>query len=101
LAGGIDPNRVRRIRIEGARVIKVERPGTGAATYGYARELTDLVSPRSARVIKRQLWELPFQSLHEALVTDSDEMLRANTSEDFEEGKRAFMEKRAPRFTGR
>jgi enoyl-CoA hydratase/carnithine racemase len=39
-------------------------------------------------------------SLHEALLTDSDEMLRANVSEDFEEGKRAFMEKRTPRFTG-
>ena len=71
-----------------------------AATYAYAKELADLVSPRSARVIKRQLWELPFQSLHEALLTDSDEMLRANVSEDFQEGKRAFMEKRAPRFTG-
>ncbi|HLZ96574.1 MAG TPA: enoyl-CoA hydratase [Steroidobacteraceae bacterium] len=72
-----------------------------AATYAYARELADLVSPRSARVIKQQLWELPFQSLHEALLTDSGEMLRSNVSEDFAEGKRAFMEKRAPRFTGR
>ncbi|MGO8856852.1 MAG: enoyl-CoA hydratase [Steroidobacteraceae bacterium] len=71
------------------------------ATYAYAREMADLVSPRSARVIKRQLWELPYQSLHEALVTDSEEMLRANVSEDFNEGKRAFMEKRAPNFTGR
>jgi enoyl-CoA hydratase/carnithine racemase len=71
------------------------------ATYAYAKELAELVSPRSARVIKRQLWELPFQSLHEALVSDSEEMLRANVSEDFQEGKRAFMEKRAPNFTGR
>ena len=71
------------------------------ATYAYAKELAELVSPRSARVIKRQLWELPFQTLHEALLSDSDEMLRANVSEDFQEGKRAFMEKRAPHFTGR
>jgi len=71
------------------------------ATYAYAREIAELVSPRSSRLIKRQLWELPYQSLHEALISDAEEMLRANVSEDFQEGKRAFMEKRAPRFTGR
>ena len=72
-----------------------------AATYAYAREMAESCSPRSLRVIKAQLWELPFQSLHEAVITDSAEMLRANVCEDFQEGKRAFMEKRPPRFTGR
>ena len=71
------------------------------ATYAYAREMVETVSPRSARVIKQQLWNLPFQTLHEAVMSDSDEMLRSNVCEDFQEGKLAFKEKRPPRFTGR
>ena len=70
-------------------------------TLAYARDLAENVSPRSLRVIKRQLWNLPFQSLHEAVISDSEEMMNSNVCEDFQEGKRAFMEKRPPRFTGK
>lgn len=77
------------------------REGLSAATYAYAREIAQLCSPRSTRVLKKQLWELPFQSLHEALMLDSEEMLTSNVCEDFQEGKRAFMEKRPPRFAGK
>ena len=71
------------------------------ATYAYARDLAENVSPRSMRVLKRQLWELPFQSLHEAVMSDARDMLEANVCDDFKEGKRAFMEKRKPNFTGK
>jgi enoyl-CoA hydratase/carnithine racemase len=71
------------------------------ATYAYAHDLAQACSPRSLRVMKRQLWELPFQSLHEALISDSEQMLQANICDDFREGKQAFLEKRKPRFTGR
>ena len=71
------------------------------ATRAYAKDMAQLCSPRSTRVLKQQLWELPFQSLHEALMSDSQEMLDSNVCEDFQEGKLAFKEKRPPRFTGR
>jgi enoyl-CoA hydratase/carnithine racemase len=68
---------------------------------GYARELADLVSPRSMRVMKRQLWDAQFQSLAEATAVADEEMRKSFPSEDFKEGVAHFVEKRAPRFTGR
>jgi enoyl-CoA hydratase/carnithine racemase len=67
----------------------------------YAREMADLVSPRSIRVMKRQIWEAQFQSLAEATAVAGEEMKQSFTSEDFKEGVAHFVEKRPPRFTGR
>jgi enoyl-CoA hydratase/carnithine racemase len=70
------------------------------AARAYARELADAVSPRSLRVMKRQLWEAQFQTLAEATAVADQEMLASFRSEDFKEGVAHFVEKRAPRFTG-
>jgi len=78
-------------------------PGAGfaAGVTAYARELADLVSPRSMQVMKRQLWEAQFQDLAQATAVAETEMRRSFGSEDFREGVAHFLEKRAPRFTGR
>ena len=67
----------------------------------YASELAEAVSPRSMRVMKRQLWEARFQTLAAAIDTADREMAASFESEDFREGVAHYVEKRKPAFTGR
>ena len=71
------------------------------AVYAYANDLAEGVSPRSMRVIKRQVYEAMFQSLGEALDTATVEMRASLQCEDFKEGVAHFVEKRKPAFSGR
>ena len=71
-----------------------------AETRAYARELAEKVSPRSMRVMKKQLWDGLLQGLGEAMVDADREMAESLKTDDFKEGVAHFVEKRAPRFTG-
>jgi enoyl-CoA hydratase/carnithine racemase len=66
------------------------------ATY-----LASKVSPRSLRVIKRQVYEAMFQTLAESFESSEQEMLTSLECEDFKEGVAHFVEKRPPVFTGK
>jgi enoyl-CoA hydratase/carnithine racemase len=67
----------------------------------YARELVASVSPRSLRVMKKQVYEAQFQTLAEALETADKELIASIESEDFKEGVAHFLEKRPSAFTGK
>jgi enoyl-CoA hydratase/carnithine racemase len=67
----------------------------------YTAELAANVSPRSLRVIKRQVYDAMFQPLGEAFEIAEREMLASLQCEDFKEGVAHFVEKRAPVFTGK
>lgn len=67
----------------------------------WAAELASQSSPRSLRIIKRQVFASLFQDLSESWQMADEEMLESFSCEDFKEGVAHFTEKRAPAFTGR
>jgi enoyl-CoA hydratase/carnithine racemase len=67
----------------------------------YALELAQMVSPRSMRVIKQQLFRAQNLDFGTALDASIPDVVESFYSEDFKEGVAHFVEKRAPNFPGR
>jgi enoyl-CoA hydratase/carnithine racemase len=94
--------------IDSAEALKIElvnqvypQEGFPEKVREYTLDLASNVSPRSLRVIKRQVYDAMFQTLAESFEISEQEMLASLKSEDFKEGVAHFVEKRPPVFTGK
>lgn len=89
---------------EAARMglVNAALPGSDLTTHvgEVAAQLASRSSPRSMAIMKRQVRLGYAQSFAESLALADDEMSRSFQSDDFREGVKSFVERRAPRFAG-
>lgn len=67
----------------------------------YALEMATMVSPRSMRVMKNQVFRAQNLDFGATLYASIPDVVESLHSEDFKEGVAHFVEKRAPKFPGR
>jgi len=72
-----------------------------AEARAVASEIATWCSPRSLRLMKRQLYTNLFVDLGASMAEADREMVASFTTEDFREGVASFLARRKPRFSGR
>lgn len=94
----IDAEEAHRIGLV-TRVVKHEE--LMPATRALASEIATQCSPLGVANAKRLVYANLFTDLTSACIDEDETAIRMTQSDDFKEGIKAFMEKRAPRFTGK
>lgn len=82
-----------------ARLLPAE--GFLESVHEFATLIASRSSPRSLRIIKRQVYDGLFQTLAESGDIGDEEMFESFESEDFREGVAHYLERRLAKFTGR
>jgi len=89
------------IACSAAECSKLARLCVGSAVRALATEIATQCSPLGVAHAKRHVYSHLFTDLATALKDEDESVAVMAGSEDFKEGVRAFLEKRAPKFPGK
>ena len=81
--------------------IGIQIGGIGSLAPKRTKDLSKLVSPRSLRVMKTQIYSSQTEDIEVSVARAVEEMRLSFDSDDFKEGVAHYMEKRDPKFTGK